>query len=156
LNGLIIQKLLALGNHMNPPPPPPNNGDGGLKDDLALWTRLEAISKSQGQIWLNWHLWFDKFVVAPATNYQEILSRWVIGKQVNIYKTSDAGLENVITSNVAGYGSQLGTILDYLEQVQNKLVLPERQQNDKDPVYKLNKLIDDIKDKKRLRKEGKL
>ena len=123
------------------------NGDSrdGLRDSLAVWKLTAEIARYQGQTWVNWHQWWPQFVLAPTYNSQEIMSRWVIGRQVNIYKSSDPALEDMIRNNVAGYGSQLGTVLDYLELVQKKLRLPPKA-----PVIKLKALIGQIKDAKRL------
>jgi hypothetical protein len=123
------------------------NGKYTYENELEFWKQAVTISKCQGQVLENWTHWFQNcFFFAPAKLWQSILPGWNFGSQVNVYKSSDPALEDGIVRHVASYGSQLGTMLDYLEvlrkQVQSKAPLGTK---DDQAVEKLDKLIADIK-----------
>ncbi len=120
-----------------------------FQDAVAFWQNAVTISDYQGQVIENWLQWFPHgFMLAPAQLWQKILTGWVFGTQVNVYKTrsSNAAAEERIVTDIAGYGSQLGTIQDYLKIIQKHVDVQEEtlDTKEKEAVKKFNKLVEDV------------
>lgn len=95
----------------------PNNT---LKDDIPFWMNLETISGCQRTILENWTaLWTQGFhtwmQMAPTNLWQNILGGWNVSLfQVIRNMKGNPAVESRIVKEVAGYGSQLGTLTDYV------------------------------------------
>jgi hypothetical protein len=97
----------------------------------------------------SWSQWLQSSpAFAPAQFLQNILPNWELAPDFtfNIGRSSDPALEEKIVNDVAGYGSQLGTILDYLEILENKerLLAKPLRKHDKVKVARLITLIDQV------------
>ena len=124
------------------------NGQDTFTAPLGFWRAAVAVSDYQRQVLANWSQWLSPLGLAPTKLWQDILQGWVIGPQVNINmgRSSDPSLEENIVNNVAGYGSQLGTILDYLEVLESEEQLSRKrlEKGDRAKVARLLTLIDQV------------
>jgi hypothetical protein len=118
-----------------------------LADEIPFWRNLELITQYQKDIlrnlvppWLN--AWQDAFQLAPSRLYQSILPWSFSAFQFTNEIQGDPQVEYKILTQVAGYGSQLGTIMDFL-QVMAKRIHPELTtgQTNQD-LYKVLKFYD--------------
>jgi len=97
-------------------------GDGSddLKGHIPFWMNLETISGCQRAILENWaSVWMQGFQawvqLAPTNLWQSILPGWNVSLfQVIREMKGNPDVESQIVKEVAGYGSQLGTLMDYL------------------------------------------
>ncbi len=97
----------------------PRNGND-LQDDIPFWMNLETISGCQRAILQNWTaLWTQGFQtwtqLAPTNLWQNIFGGWNVSLfQVIRNMKGNPAVESRIVKEVAGYGSQLGTLTDYV------------------------------------------
>lgn len=91
-----------------------------LSDQIPFWMNLEKISAYQGRILQNWAtLWFESMhawvQLAPTNLWQNILGGWNVSLfQVVREMKGNPAVETRILKEAAGYGSQLGTLTDYV------------------------------------------
>lgn len=124
-------------------------GKEPLADMLSLFKSLDMLSFYQkqisenlkGSLWFGdiWQSWLQ---MAPTNLWQDILRNWSFSviNFTNQVK-GNPELEAKIVKGVAGYGSQLGTIMDFLE------VLAKNDRNlknihDTDDRFKIFRFVD--------------
>jgi hypothetical protein len=129
--------------------PGQRNGTKDLPSPGNFGSAAAAMADSQKQMLASWSQWLQSSpAFAPAQFLQNILPNWELAPDFtfNIGRSSDPALEEKIVNDVAGYGSQLGTILDYLEILENKerLLAKPLRKHDKVKVARLITLIDQV------------
>jgi len=133
--------------------------DEWLQEQASFWRNLEIISEYQRGVLENWtFLWTNSFQnwaqLAPTNLWQSILQGWNFSVfQFTREIKGNPALETKILKEVAGYGSQLGTIMDFLEVVTRHTGLKlEDLKNDEDPArfVRFNDLLRKIERVKKL------
>ena len=116
-----------------------------LEGLLPFFRNWEMISQYQKDISQNlrdafWGNGYQKSVAAAPTNlWQSILPSSFSLIQFTKEMRGNPVTESRIISEVAGYGSQLGTILDFLEVLEKKYPLEATELQDEEDVYKVLK-----------------
>jgi hypothetical protein len=133
----------------------PSNAEP-LAHEIPFWRNLELITEYQKDIWGNltppwWDAWREFFRLAPTRLTQSILPWSFSAFQFTNEIQGDPQIEYKILTRVAGYGSQLGTIMDFLE-VLAKRIHPSLTSDQTEPdlykvlkFYGLLKKIDRVK-----------
>jgi DNA-binding ferritin-like protein (Dps family) len=141
----------------------PGKGNGRTEPDdleshIPFWRNLELISEYQRGILENclW-LWTQGaktwMQFAPTNLFQNILGGWNFSAiQFTRQIKGNPEIESKILTEVAGYGSQLGTIMDYLEVVskQEKLSLKDLEGDDAAKFVRFHDLLGKIERVKKL------
>jgi hypothetical protein len=139
-------------NNNNQASPTKSFGDTNqaLADQVPFWRNLEFITQYQKQIWGNltpswWDAWQQMFRLAPSRLTQSILPWSFSAFQFTNEIQGNPDVEYKILTQVAGYGSQLGTIMDFLE-VLAKRIHPDLTSGQTNPdLYKVLKFYDLLK-----------
>jgi len=100
-----------------------------LAQFIPFWQNLDVLTRYQKSIWDNlMPSWMDNwralFRLAPQHLWQSILPWSFSAFQFTNEIQGDPEMEYKILTRIAGYGSQLGTIMDFLE-VAAKRIRPE-------------------------------
>jgi len=140
-------------NHRNPDREEP------LKSSIPYWRNLDIITQYQKDISQNvrgafwWADWYPKVLqLAPTNLWQDILRGWSFSVfQFTKEIRGNPTVEAKILTEVAGYGSQLGTIEDFLEVLAKHARLDEKALNEEDmyKVLRFRELVREIKKVKR-------
>ena len=118
-----------------------------LADQLPFWRNLQLITQYQKAIWDNlippwWNAWQEAFRLAPNRLSQSILPWSFSAFQFTNEIQGNPEVEYKILTQVAGYGSQLGTIMDFLEII-SKRIHPNVTTGQSNPdLYKVLKFYD--------------
>jgi hypothetical protein len=139
-----------------------NNGPGrlakkeksseSLAEFIPFWKNLDILTRYQKSVWDNlapsWmENWQSLFRLAPQHLWQSILPWSFSAFQFTNEIQGDPEMEYKILTRVAGYGSQLGTIMDFLE-VAAKRIKPDLRKGqtnaDEFKVLKFYDLLDKI------------
>ena len=120
-----------------------------LADLIPFWRNLDILTRYQKSVWDNLTPWVqnihDLFGMAPQRLWQSILPWSFSAFQFTNDIQGDPELEYKILTRVAGYGSQLGTIMDFL-QVLAKRIKPELTHGQTEPdLFKVLKFYDLLK-----------
>ena len=107
----------------------PEPSTESLAEFIPFWRNLEMLTRYQKSVWDNlvpsWmENWQALFRLAPQHLWQSILPWSFSAFQFTNEIQGDPEIEYKILTRVAGYGSQLGTIMDFL-QVAAKRIKPE-------------------------------
>jgi len=124
---------------------------------LPMWRSWSVLSQYQRDIWENYRtaVWghFERFLQLAPTTLSQTINPWSFSLMefTNQIKGNPV-IERKILTEVAGYGSQLGTIMDFLEVLERttgldtaKLKDPEDQRK----VERFQNLLRDINKAKR-------
>jgi len=126
-----------------------------LQSLIPYWRNLDIITQYQKDISENvkgafwWADWYQKSLqLAPTNLWQDILRGWSFS--VFQFTKEIRGKPNVeakILTEVAGYGSQLGTIEDFLEVLAKHSQLNEKalSEDEKFKVLKFRDLVRKVK-----------
>jgi hypothetical protein len=115
---------------------------------IPFWRSWDIIAKYQGDIWENYTKIFlhtDTFKslwLAPQKLMQSILSPSFSLMQFTSEIKGDSEVEYDILTKIAGYGSQLGTIMDFLELLEKKYGLDPKTYDNPEDAYKYYKFKD--------------
>ena len=121
-----------------------------LAELIPFWRNLDILTRYQKSVWDNltppWvQNIHDLFGLAPQRLYQSILPWSFSAFQFTNDIQGDPELEYKILTRVAGYGTQLGTIMDFL-QVLAKRIKPELTHGQTEPdLFKVLKFYDLLK-----------
>jgi len=114
---------------------------------VPFWQNLELITQYQQKIMQNlmppgWAAWHELIRLAPSRLSQSILPWSFSAFQFTNEIQGDPEIEYKILTRVAGYGSQLGTIMDFLE-VMAKRIHPQLTSGQTNPdLLKVLKFYD--------------
>ncbi len=128
--------------------------DKQLQQSIPLWQHIDVVTQYQKSVFENvkgmcpWVDWYqDLLKLAPTNLMQEILRGWSFSifnftKEIR----GNPQLESKIVTEVAGYGSQLGTIMDFLSvlEKQQKLDLNSLTEQELFRVLKFRELLRQI------------
>lgn len=138
-----------------------NNWNHLLKPATEFWEYCSGISKLQKNTAENYkNIFFGmetykQFMQLAPTNLQQAINPWSFSlmsftKEIKGTPT----LEHKIITEVAGYGSQIGTILDFLEILAEQYPIDEKKlkepedickfYNFRDLVEKINKVKEEV------------
>lgn len=119
-----------------------------------FWREWEIISRYQASIAANYRTMFlgfdlyNKLLQLAPTYLSQVINPWSFSLMHFTREIKgSAALEQKIITEVAGYGSQLGTIIDALEVIDRELKLSERLK-DPEAIYRIERLrhlAEDIK-----------
>ena len=129
---------------------PSHNADEPLAQLLPFWRNLQLITQYQNSIWKNllppwWNAWQDAFRLAPSRLTQSILPWSFSAFQFTNEIQGNPEVEYKILTQVAGYGSQLGTIMDFVELMARR-IHPDLTTGQTNPdLYKVLKFYDLLK-----------
>ena len=90
------------------------------ESSIPFWKSWDAISESQKSILENYRAplmdEYQKFVQLAPNNLTQTINPWSFSlfQITQQMKSSNPAVEYKIVKDVAGYGSQLGTIMDFL------------------------------------------
>jgi hypothetical protein len=119
-----------------------------LQQSISFWRNLDIVSQYQRDIFENWTAsWTDHFQrclqLAPTNLWQSILPMNFSCIQFTRSIRGNPALESKILTEVAGYGSQLGTIMDFLQVVAKRtgMTISHLQDNEEE-VYRLVRFED--------------
>ena len=116
-----------------------------LQASIPFWRNWEIISQYQNEIAENlrrawWGDGFQKALqFAPTNLWQSILPSSFSLVQFTKEMRGNPATESKIISEVAGYGTQLGAILDFLEVLEKKYPLDIKKMGDEEDIYKVMK-----------------
>jgi hypothetical protein len=122
-----------------------------LQQSIPFWRNLDIISQYQRAVFENWTAsWTDHFQrclqLAPTNLWQSILPMNFSCIQFTQTIRGNPALESKILTQVAGYGSQLGTIMDFLQVVAKRTGMTiSRLRDNEEDVYKLVRFEDLIR-----------
>lgn len=113
-----------------------------LEEDITVWRGLEQISEYQRGVFNNWtFLWNDwwqrALQMAPTNLCQSILPWNFSCIQFTREIKGNPALESKILTEVAGYGSQMGTMMDVIEVMARKMDLKTKTTDDEDLIKRV-------------------
>jgi hypothetical protein len=91
-----------------------------VESSIPFWKSWDAISESQKSILENYRAplmdEYQKFIQLAPNNLSQTINPWSFSlfQITQQMKSSNPAVEYKIVKDVAGYGSQLGTIMDFL------------------------------------------
>ncbi len=114
---------------------------------IPFWRELELLTRYQRSVWGNlmppWsEAWQNLFRLAPERLWQSILPWSFSAFQFTNEIQGDPELEYKILTRVAGYGSQLGTVMDFLEVMANRIQPPLKSGQNEAALFKVLKFYD--------------
>lgn len=123
-----------------------------LESSLPFWREWSTVSQLQRNIWANYRdalggQWERVLQLAPNTLSQTI-NPWSFSL---LQIKGNPVIERKIVTGVAGYGSQLGTIMDFLEVLEKTTHLDPtklKDAKDRQKVEKFQRLLQDVKEVK--------
>ncbi|SPF43367.1 hypothetical protein SBDP1_440025 [Syntrophobacter sp. SbD1] len=125
---------------------------------IPFWKAWSLISRFQDDIADNYKniFWsYQKFLQLAPTYLSQPILPWSFSlMQFTKEIKGSPALEHKIVTEVAGYGSQLGTIMDFLELVSKQLQLDKKKLEGEDlcQYYEFEKLLDKVN---KIKAEGK-
>jgi hypothetical protein len=134
------------------------NQEEPLQSLIPYWRNLDTISQYQKDISENvkgafwWADWYEKFLpLAPSNLWQDILQGWSFSVfQFTKEIRGNPKVEAKILTEVAGYGSQLGTVEDFLEVLAQHSQLNEKALSEEE-LFKVLKFRDLVRKVKKAR-----
>jgi hypothetical protein len=115
-----------------------------LQSSLGFWRNWEAVSQYQKDIWENYRSAFlgefRRFIQQAPTYLSQSINPWSFSlMQFTSQMKGSPAVEAKILTEVAGYGSQLGTIMDFLSVVEKACEREIKQLKDPEDIYNVQK-----------------
>lgn len=123
-----------------------------LDSTLPVWRSWSSVSQYQKDIWCNYRdaIWgqYERILQLAPNTLSQTINPWSFSLfQFTSQIKGNPAIEQKILTNVAGYGSQLGTILDFLHVLEKTWEADAKKPRDSEDllkVEKFQKLVADI------------
>ncbi len=128
------------------------------ESSIPFWKNWGTISESQRKILENYRNGFfeefQKFLQLAPNNLSQTINPWSFSLiSLTQQMKGQPATEYKILTQVAGYGSQLGTILDFLQVLENECGLDEKKLRDPKQIEAVQKFRDLVRSVNAVKKE---
>jgi hypothetical protein len=132
-----------------------------VESSIPFWRNWGIVSESQKEILDNYRSGvaddYEKFLQLAPTNLSQTINPWSFSLvQFTNQLKGDPIIERKIITQVAGYGSQLGTILDFLGVLEKVVKLDKMKLTDPkqmDAVTRFHELVRQVNQVKKAQAE---